>query len=113
MTYISKIRSLLKDLPSNKFVLSALVTAIIATVSVGGASFASANAYQVPPNEQACMRNYREYHFSSTQQCVNWWNKNHGGVGYGGTKPVPPKHHGYHFYFHFSYFEHHFRHFHF
>lgn len=99
----------------NKIVLGGAAAAITAIVSVGGLSFASALSNNaVPPNENACIQHYNDYHFKNRGQCVDWWNQHHGGYGYGGshpTPPPPPPHH-YHFpfHFHFSFITHFFHH---
>jgi hypothetical protein len=90
----------------NKLVLGGMAAAITAMISVGGISFASAlSSSSIPPNENACMQHYGEYHFKGRQQCIDWWNQHHGGSGYGGSAPVhPTPPHGHHFHFHFGSF---------
>lgn len=86
----------------NKLVLGGIAAAIIAIMSVGGVSFASAfSSSSVPPNENSCMQHYKDYHFKNSGQCIDWWNQHHSGYGYGGQPPVtpPPSHH-----FHFPHF---------
>lgn len=41
----------------------------------------------------------KKYNFSSSKACVNWWNHNHGGNGYGNGHHHHHKHHRRHHWF--------------